>query len=109
EPTFGGDAEMYVAPRNKEEQILAQIWAEVLGVERISIHDSFFELGGHSILATQMISRVRDAFQMSVPLGTIFLHNTIATFALALTENKALTAAAASAASAASFQIPRID
>ncbi|RMF29114.1 MAG: amino acid adenylation domain-containing protein, partial [Chloroflexi bacterium] len=51
----------YVAPRTREEEILAQIWAEVLGVERVGVHDNFFELGGDSILSIQVIARANQA------------------------------------------------
>ena len=56
------DSSEYVAPRTATEEVLASIWAEVLGVERVGVHDNFFELGGHSLLATQVMSRVRERF-----------------------------------------------
>jgi acyl carrier protein len=68
----------YVAPRTSLEEELAQIWITVLKVERIGINDSFFEVGGHSLLATQLISRVREAFQVELPLRSIFETPTIA-------------------------------
>ena len=58
----------FVAPRTPVEQRLADIWSEVLGVERSACSDDFFELGGHSLLATQVLSRVRDAFGVELPL-----------------------------------------
>ena len=58
-----------------------QIWAEVLGVPRVGIHDDFFELGGHSLLATQLISRVRDALEVELPLISLFNHPDVASFA----------------------------
>jgi amino acid adenylation domain-containing protein len=67
----------FVAPRNPLEQTLAQIWADVLGLERVGIRDNFFELGGHSLLATQLISRVRTAFKLEVPLRNLFESPTI--------------------------------
>ena len=57
-----------VQPRTPAEEILAAIWAEVLGRETVSVHDNFFELGGHSLLATQVMSRVREAFGVEVAL-----------------------------------------
>jgi non-ribosomal peptide synthetase component F/acyl carrier protein len=74
----------YVAPRSPQEEILVSIWANVLGVdlengqEQIGIFDNFFDVGGHSLLATQVISRVQDAFDVNIPLRTIFETPTIA-------------------------------
>jgi aspartate racemase len=64
--------EGYVAPRTPTEELLAGIWAELLRVERIGIYDDFFDLGGHSLMATQIISRVREAFQVEISLRTFF-------------------------------------
>ena len=68
----------FVAPRTPTEEILASIWAGVLGRETIGVHDNFFELGGHSLLATQVISRVRDAFGQEVALRSLFEQPTVA-------------------------------
>ncbi|HYW71141.1 MAG TPA: amino acid adenylation domain-containing protein [Pyrinomonadaceae bacterium] len=62
----------YIAPRSPNEELLAGIWARVLGVERVGMEDNFFELGGHSLLATQVISQIRHALQVEIPLRTIF-------------------------------------
>ncbi|BAZ22617.1 McnC protein [Kalymmatonema gypsitolerans NIES-4073] len=68
----------YVAPQTAVEEVLVKIWAEVLGVKRVGIHDNFFTLGGHSLLATQLVSRVRDAFKVELPLRSVFEAPTIA-------------------------------
>ncbi len=62
----------FVEPRDETERALAEIWQEVLGVERVGADDNFFELGGHSLLATQVVSRVRKAFNVELPLRSLF-------------------------------------
>src|SRR5215213_587316 len=68
----------YVSPRNAPEEQLVEIWVEVLGVARVGVHDDFFELGGHSLRATQLVSRVREVFQVELPLLSLFEETTIA-------------------------------
>ncbi|HYG08577.1 MAG TPA: condensation domain-containing protein, partial [Pyrinomonadaceae bacterium] len=68
----------YVAARTPTEEIMVGIWAEVMGLERVGIHDSFFELGGHSLLGTQVMSRVREAFKVEIPLKSLFESPTVA-------------------------------
>ncbi|HEY2738142.1 MAG TPA: condensation domain-containing protein, partial [Thermoanaerobaculia bacterium] len=74
----GQEVSGFVAPRTPVEEILASIWSEVLGVERVGVHDSFFDLGGHSLLATRVISQLRGAFQVELGLHELFEEPTIA-------------------------------
>jgi amino acid adenylation domain-containing protein len=67
----------YAPPRDEIERIMAKIWAEVLGVQKVGVFEHFFELGGHSLSATRLIARLRSAFQIDLPLKTIFLQPTI--------------------------------
>jgi FkbH-like protein len=73
----GQDGEL-VAPSTPIEEMLADIWKEILGVDRLGIHDSFFRLGGHSLLGTVLMSRVRDAFEVELPLYALFETPTLA-------------------------------
>ncbi len=71
----------FAAPATPIEQMLAGIWAEVLGLEKVGLHNNFFELGGHSLLATRVISRVQQVFQQELPLHRLFEQPTIARLA----------------------------
>ncbi|NET58375.1 MAG: amino acid adenylation domain-containing protein [Symploca sp. SIO2E6] len=62
----------FVAPETTTQKALAEIWAEVLGIEQVGIHDNFFALGGHSLMATQVVSRLRQAFSIDLPLQNLF-------------------------------------
>jgi amino acid adenylation domain-containing protein len=67
----------YLAPRNPIEQTLAGIWSEVLGLEKLGVHDNFFDLGGHSLSATRVFFRVLDAYGVKLPLSAVFEKPTI--------------------------------
>jgi acyl carrier protein len=71
----------YISPRSPLEESLTRLWAEVLRLDRVGIHDNFLELGGHSLLATRVVSRVREAFQVEVPLRSLFEAPTVAEMA----------------------------
>jgi amino acid adenylation domain-containing protein len=77
-----------IAPRTPQEEILANIWQEVLKIETVGIEDNFLELGGHSLLATQIISRIREAFATEISPSAIFECPTIAELATKLTSGK---------------------
>ncbi|HEX8695266.1 MAG TPA: amino acid adenylation domain-containing protein, partial [Longimicrobium sp.] len=74
----------YEAPVGEVETALAEIWAEVLGVERVGRRDHFFELGGHSLLAVRVVSRVREALGVEAALGAVFERPVLADFARGL-------------------------
>jgi amino acid adenylation domain-containing protein len=65
-------AAVYTAPQTRTEELLANIWADVLKLDKVGIHDNFFELGGHSLLATRVVSRIREAFRIELALRAIF-------------------------------------
>ncbi|MBV9788043.1 MAG: acyltransferase domain-containing protein, partial [Chloroflexi bacterium] len=71
----------YVAPSTRLERKIAEVWQELLGVGQIGIHDNFFDLGGHSLMATQVISRLRQTFQVDLPLERMLETTTIAQLA----------------------------
>jgi amino acid adenylation domain-containing protein len=70
--------EAYVSPRTRTERVIAGIWTQLLGVDRVDAHENFFALGGHSLLAIRLLSRVREAFQLELPLRAVFETPTVA-------------------------------
>lgn len=76
----------FVQPRTDTERVLVDIWAEVLSLDRVGVNDDFFELGGHSLLATKLVSRIRRAFQLELPLRAVFERPTVAEMALFVEE-----------------------
>ncbi|HET7695315.1 MAG TPA: amino acid adenylation domain-containing protein [Vicinamibacterales bacterium] len=74
----------FVAPRSPIEEGLAEIWRSILNVAQVSVHDNFFETGGHSLIATQFVSRIREVFQVELPLRALFETPTIAGLAAAI-------------------------
>nr|ASV46716.1 non-ribosomal peptide synthetase [uncultured bacterium] len=81
DPSHSGEGAEYAPPRNPTEETVAAIWAEVLGVERVGIHEHFFDLGGHSLRAAQIVARLRGAFQVDLPMGALFDAPTVAELA----------------------------
>lgn len=81
----------FVSPRTSIEKQLADIWAEVLDLAEVGIHDNFFDLGGHSLAAFQVISRVNNWFQLELPAHSLFQSPTVAEMALIITQSEAHT------------------
>jgi acyl carrier protein len=76
----------FIAPRTPSEEIVAGLMAQLLCCEKISIDDNFFELGGHSLLATQLIARLREVFQVELPVRLLFDYPTTAELSVAILE-----------------------
>jgi amino acid adenylation domain-containing protein len=79
----------FVAPQTPIEESLARIWAEVLRLEKVGVHDNFFDLGGHSLLVTQVVSRLRDTFEVELPLSKFFEAPNVADLAVIITQRLA--------------------
>jgi hypothetical protein len=70
-------ASAFVAPADDVERAIAVIWQDLLGIERVGARDDFFELGGHSLLATRVLARVKEQFQINLPLRIMFEASTV--------------------------------
>ncbi len=86
DPNWGAAAREYVAPRNRNEEVLCDIWSRVLGVERVGVDDDFFDLGGHSLIATQFIFQAREALGVEISLRMLFERPTVAGLAEAVAD-----------------------
>jgi hypothetical protein len=87
--TFDSDRrENFVAPRDEVERQIAEIWAQLLGLDKVGVLDDFFALGGHSLLATQAIMRIRRIYG-NIPLGALFNSPTVAALAEVIRERNA--------------------
>jgi amino acid adenylation domain-containing protein len=88
EPEQATAKRAYIAPRTETEKKIAEIWAEVLRrqIDTISIDDNFFDLGGHSLMATQVVSRIRERFSLAIPMRAMFDRPTIARLGETVTE-----------------------
>ncbi|NES72899.1 MAG: hypothetical protein F6K24_50740, partial [Okeania sp. SIO2D1] len=75
---LGSSTQERVQPRNELERQIVQIWQEIVGVSQVGVYDNFFELGGNSLLATQVISRLRQAFDNELTLQDLFEYPTVA-------------------------------
>jgi amino acid adenylation domain-containing protein len=104
----GTASEGYEAPRNRVEQVLAELWAGVLRVERVGIHDNFFAMGGDSILSIQIIARAAEQGIRMLP-RQMFTHQTIAELAAVATSADTADAAPVAAADDAPFALAGLD
>jgi acyl carrier protein len=80
-PTIDRAAGAYVPPRTDTERMVAALWAEMLGTERVGAEDRFLELGGHSLIAMRVVGRLRRELGISVPLDPLLRGDTVAQFA----------------------------
>ncbi len=78
----------FVAPKGSVEELLAKIWAEVLSVDRVGVHDDFFDLGGHSLAASRVIARVIKHFRLEIPLQSLFSSPSVAEMAAVINDHQ---------------------
>jgi len=91
EASYSELEETFVAPHTPTQRTLVEIWSKLLGVKRIGVQDDFFNLGGHSLIATQLISRIRDTFQLELPIHCIFENPTIQALAKMIEQDVKIT------------------
>ncbi|CAG0977511.1 hypothetical protein ANRL2_02152, partial [Anaerolineae bacterium] len=87
QPDQPAQSDTFVAPRTPLEELVADLWRQVLNLERIGLHDNFFERGGHSLLATQVVARLRQSPGYEIAVRAIFENPTVASLAALLESN----------------------
>src|SRR5262249_14441325 len=80
----------FMAPRGEQERVIAEIWAEILGIDRVGIQDNFFDLGGHSLAAIRIVSRAIEKFNLELPLQLLFDSPTVERMAAVITKNQSV-------------------
>jgi acyl carrier protein len=88
---YGEQRKSYVAPRNEVEEAITEIWQEVLGVERVGMHDNFFDLGGHSMLMIRVHNKLRERLKFEVSMVELFEYPSINSLAEHLSQQKNIT------------------
>src|SRR5207302_5251547 len=88
----------FVPPRTSAEQRIAEVWCDLLGIDRVGRDDNFFHLGGHSLLAARTVTRTRDLFSIALSVRALFEHPTLARFAAHVDEARGGTEEAIDAA-----------
>jgi len=78
DPSLSGLRKSFVAPRTQVEETIAEVWGQVLSLERVSIHDNFFEVGGHSLLAAHVVTRLQQSFKLDISIRAMFDAPTVA-------------------------------
>ena len=97
----------YAAPRNRTEEIICRIWTEVLGADKVGIHDSFFDLGGYSLLLTPLVLKLREYFHFRLSLREFFARPTVAELAEMILPSIAASRRPNSATCLARSPVPR--
>ena len=91
-PDVADTAESFVAPRDEVEQLLSSLFAEVLGIKRVGIHDRFFRLGGNSLLALRAVTRIREALRVDLSISDFFTHASVEELGQILRQDPATSA-----------------
>jgi amino acid adenylation domain-containing protein len=86
DPAAGSERPPHVEPETTAEKAVARLWSELLGVDRIGVHDNFFDLGGHSMLIAQLVARLRATLDVDIPLDIVLDNQTVGEFAAAVEE-----------------------
>ncbi|WP_406367115.1 amino acid adenylation domain-containing protein [Streptomyces sp. NBC_00645] len=82
DPETGAATDAYIAPRSETEETIAEVWGQVLGLDKVGVEDNFFDLGGHSILAVRLISRLQAEYDLDLPVRVAFERPTVAQLAV---------------------------